>query len=430
MRNIIDSDTLHLSTPSCDDEYDPTAITVDAARQFIIDSIKPLASTEQERLPLRQSIDRVLAEDIIAEMNVPPYDNSAMDGFALHADDIPRNGTITLKVVGNSFAGHPFLGSYTNGECVRIMTGAVIPAGCNTVIPQEHVEQLDAANIKIDGRARLGENVRFAGEDIRLGQTVLTCGRRLTAADLGLLSSLGINNVAVMPRLRVAFFSTGDELQAVGEALQPGQIYDSNRYTLLGMLSHQYCDITDLGVVGDDPMQVRNILQLAAKSHDVIISSGGVSVGEADYIRQVLNELGDIVFWKVAMKPGRPLTFGRLQQALFFGLPGNPVAVMVSFNQFVQPALQRFGGEIVHPPLILRAVTSSPLKKRAGRTEYQRGILNQASDGGLTVCKTGEQGSGILLSMSQANCFIVLTADQTRVEAGSTVIVQPFANWL
>lgn len=430
MRNIIVSDSLHLSTPSCDDECDPTAITVDAARQFIIDSIKPLASAEQERLPLRQSIDRVLAEDIIAEMNVPPYDNSAMDGFALHANDIPRNGTITLKVVGNSFAGHPFLGNYTNGECVRIMTGAVIPAGCNTVIPQEHVEQLDAANIKIDGRARLGENVRFAGEDIRLGQTVLTCGRRLTAADLGLLSSLGINNVAVMPRLRVAFFSTGDELQAVGEALQPGQIYDSNRYTLLGMLSHQYCDITDLGVVGDDPMQIRNILQLAAESHDVIISSGGVSVGEADYIRQVLNELGDIVFWKVAMKPGRPLTFGRLQQALFFGLPGNPVAVMVSFNQFVQPALQRFGGEIVRPPLILRAVTSSLLKKRAGRTEYQRGILNQAPDGGLTVCKTGEQGSGILLSMSQANCFIVLTADQTRVEAGSTVIVQPFANWL
>lgn len=430
MRNMIDNDILHLSRPSCGDEHDPTAITVDVARQSIIDCIKPLASTEQERLPLRQSIDRVLAEDIIAEMNVPPYDNSAMDGFALHADGIPQNGTVTLKVVGNSFAGHPFFEGCTSGECVRIMTGAVIPAGCNTVIPQEHVELLGAVSIRIDGRARLGENVRFVGEDIRLGQTVLTCGRRLTAADLGLLSSLGINNVAVMRRLRVAFFSTGDELQTVGEALQPGQIYDSNRYTLFGMLSRQHCDITDLGVVGDDPMQVRNTLQLAAKSHDVIISSGGVSVGEADYIYQVLNELGDIIFWKVAMKPGRPLTFGRLQQALFFGLPGNPVAVMVSFSQFVQPALQRFGGEIARPPLILRAVTSSLLRKRAGRTEYQRGILSQASDGELTVCKTGEQGSGILRSMSQANCFIVLTADQTRVEAGSTVIVQPFASWL
>jgi len=430
MPNNIDSGRLHLSKSSCGDEHDPTAITVDVAQQFIIDCIKPLAFTKQERLSLRQSIDRVLAEDIIAEMNVPPYDNSAMDGFAFCADDIPRNGTVTLKVVGNSFAGHPFLGRCTSGECVRIMTGAVIPAGCNTVIPQEHVEMLGAASIRIDGRTRLVENIRFFGEDIRLGQTVLTCGRRLTAADLGVLSSLGINNVAVMPRLRIAFFSTGDELQPIGEALKLGQIYDSNRNVLFGMLSRLHCNITDLGVVGDDQIQLHNILQEAAKNHDVIISSGGVSVGEADYIRQVLNELGEIVFWKVAMKPGRPLTFGRLEQALFFGLPGNPVAMMVSFNQFVHPALQHLSGEIVRPPLILQAMNSLLLTKRAGRVEYQRGILSQASDGGLTVCKTGEQGSGILLSMSQANCFIILAADQTRVEAGEKVIVQPFGNWL
>jgi Molybdopterin biosynthesis enzyme len=296
MPNNIDSGRLHLSKSSCGDEHDPTAITVDVAQQFIIDCIKPLAFTKQERLSLRQSIDRVLAEDIIAEMNVPPYDNSAMDGFAFCADDIPRNGTVTLKVVGNSFAGHPFLGRCTSGECVRIMTGAVIPAGCNTVIPQEHVEMLGAASIRIDGRTRLVENIRFFGEDIRLGQTVLTCGRRLTAADLGVLSSLGINNVAVMPRLRIAFFSTGDELQPIGEALQLGQIYDSNRNVLFGMLSRLHCNITDLGVVGDDQIQLHNILQEAAKNHDVIISSGGVSVGEADYIRQVLNELGEIVF--------------------------------------------------------------------------------------------------------------------------------------
>ncbi|AMK76530.1 MULTISPECIES: gephyrin-like molybdotransferase Glp [Methylomonas] len=430
MRNLTNNDTLQLNRPSCVDEYDPTTITVDVARQFILDYIKPLASTDWERIPLRHSMDRVLAEDIIAEMNVPPYDNSAMDGFALHAIDIPQNGTTTLKIVGDSLAGHPFLEECSSGECIRIMTGAMIPAGCNTIIPQEHVELLGAESIKIDGRSRLGDNVRSAGEDIRLGQTVLTCGRRLTAADLGLLSSLGVNNVAVIRRLRVAFFSTGDELQATGEPLQPGQIYDSNRYTLFGMLSRQHCDITDLGVVGDDPVHLYNTLELAAKNHDVIISSGGVSVGAADYIHQVMSELGEIVFWKVAMKPGRPLIFGRLQKALFFGLPGNPVAVMVSFNQFVQPALQRFGGEILHPPLILRAQTRSLLKKRAGRTEYQRGILSQTPDGVSTVCKTGDQGSGILFSMSQANCFIVLTADQTRVEIGSTVIVQPFATWL
>ncbi|WAR46102.1 molybdopterin molybdotransferase MoeA [Methylomonas rapida] len=429
MYHMKDCKGLNQNKSNCCDKHDSTVLTVDVARKLIVDYIDPLASTEQEYLPLQQSIDRVLAEDIISKMNVPPYDNSAMDGFALHADDIPLNGAAVLKIVGYSFAGHPFLEVCSRQECICVMTGAVIPAGCNTVIPKEHVEFLDATSIKVDSSAGPKENIRFAGEDIRLGQIVLKRGRRLTAADLGLLASLGINNVAVIRRLRVAFFSTGDELQVAGEILQPGQIYDSNRYTLFGMLSGLHCEITDLGVVGDDPMHVRNILQLAAMNHDVIISSGGVSVGEADYVHQVLNELGDIVFWKVAIKPGRPLIFGSLQQTLFFGLPGNPVAVMVSFCQFVQPALQRFGGEIFRPHLMLRAVTSSHLNKKAGRTEYQRGILSQAADGELTVCSTGEQGSGILLSMSQANCFIVLNANQTRVEAGSTVIVQPFDNW-
>ena len=421
---------LNLSGPACGDDRDNSAITVEQARQTIRDFVTPLSMVEQEIVPLLQAMDRVLAEDIIAKLNVPPYNNSAMDGFALSGDAIPRQGVRELTVVGNSFAGHPFLAACKTGECIRIMTGGIVPDGCNTVIPQEQVEILGNTRIRIDGRARAGDNVRLAGEDISLGQTVLKRGRRITAADLGLIASLGIQYVSVLRRLRIAFFSTGDELCAIGGELLPGQIYDSNRYTLFGMLSHLHCEITDLGVVADDPLQLRNMLQMAANRHDVVMSTGGVSVGEADHVRQVLSELGDIVFWKVAMRPGRPLIFGRLQQACFFGLPGNPVAVMVSFCQFVQPALQCLAGEVASPPLILQAVSCSILNKRAGRTEYQRGILSQAADGSLSVCKTGEQGSGILLSMSRANCFIVLTAEQTRVEVGSIVRVQPFADWL
>lgn len=433
LNNLIDTnmtDTLHLSTPSCGDDHDPAAIPAEIARQRILDAVTPLAETETERLPLLQSLDRVLSEPVIAGINVPPHDNSAMDGYALNAGELPGNGTRDLRVIGDSFAGHPFNAACGRGECVRIMTGAVIPAGTDTVIPQEHVEMLNEQTIRIDGRTRPGENVRQAGEDLMLGQTVLDKGRRITAADLGLLASLGISAIPVLRRLRVAFFTTGDELRGVGEALRPGEIHDSNRYTLFGMLTHQHCLISDLGVVGDDPQALRAALKAAAKEHDVIISTGGVSVGAADHVRSALSELGHIDFWKVAMKPGRPLTFGHVQQAWFFGLPGNPVAAMVSFCQFVQPALQRLAGETANPPLSLHATTTSTLKKRAGRTEYQRGILSLAEDGSMQVRKTGEQGSGILLSMSRANCFIVLSAEQTHVEPGAQVMVQPFAGFL
>ncbi len=419
-----------MSTPSCSDDHDPAALPADIARQRILDKITPLGVEDTERLPLRQALDRVLSEDIMATINVPAHNNSAMDGYALNAHDLPVSGIRELRVVGASFAGHPFQGVCGDGECIQIMTGAVIPEGTDTVIPQEQVEPVGSTHLRIDGRTRAGDNVRAAGEDIRLGQTVLARGRRVTAADLGLLAALGIPQVSVMRRLRVAFFSTGDELRSVGEALRPGEIYDSNRYTLYAMLTHQHCEFTDLGVVRDDPSALRTALQSAAHGYDVIISSGGVSVGEADHVRQVLGVLGDIAFWKVAMKPGRPLTFGHLGKTVFFGLPGNPVAVMVSFCQFVQPALQRLAGETPAPPLSLRAVSASALKKRAGRTEYQRGILSQAEDGSLSVCKTGEQGSGVLTSMSRANCFIVLPSEQTRVEPGTEVTVQPFAGWL
>ena len=424
------TNTLHLSAPSCGDDHDPSAIPAEIARQRILGAITPLAETETECLPLLQSLDRVLSESVVAGANVPPHDNSAMDGYALHAGELPASGTRDLRIIGDSFAGHPFSGECGRGECVRIMTGAVIPAGTDTVIPQEHVEVIDELTIRIDARTRSGENVRKIGEDLRLGQPVLYKGRRVTPADLGLLASLGITDVSVQRRLRVAFFTTGDELRGIGEDLRPGEIHDSNRYTLFGMLTHQHCLITDLGVVGDDPPALRAALKVAAREHDVIISTGGVSVGAADLVRSALSELGHIDFWKVAMKPGRPLTFGHVRQALFFGLPGNPVAAMVSFCQFVQPALQRLAGETANPPLSLYATTTSTLKKRAGRTEYQRGILSPAEDGSMQVRKTGEQGSGILLSMSRANCFIVLSAEQTRVEPGAQIMVQPFAGFL
>lgn len=424
------TDTLNLTTPSCSDEYDSLALPTAVALQRILDAITPLGDGRTERVGLREALDRVLAEHLLATIDVPAYDNSAMDGYALNAEDLPKEGTRELRIAGTGLAGHSYQGRCGSGECVRIMTGAVIPDGTDTVIPQEHVELVDAATIRIDGRTGAGDNVRAAGEDIRCGQKVLARGRRLKAADLGLVASLGIAQVSVMRRLRVAFFSTGDELRPVGEALRPGEIYDSNRYTLYAMLTHQHCEVTDMGVVRDDPAALGAALQRAAEEHDVVISSGGVSVGEVDYVRRVLSELGDISFWKVAMRPGRPLTFGHIGRAVFFGLPGNPVAVMVTFSQFVQPALQRLAGEIADPPLSLPAVSTSALRKRAGRTEFQRGILSRNEDGSLTVCKTGQQGSGVLTSMSHANCFIVLPAAQMRVEPGTTVTVQPFAGWL
>lgn len=422
--------TLNLTAPSCSDEHDSSALSTDAALQRILEAIRPPEDAGTERVDLLVALDRVLGEDVRATLDVPGHDNSAMDGYALNAADLPETGTRSLSIAGSALAGHPFLGACRRGECVRIMTGAVMPEGTDTVVPQEHVELPEESSLRIDGRTRPGDNVRRAGEDIRRGQTVLMAGRRLRAADIGLLASLGISQVCVRPRLRVALISTGDELRTPSERLHPGEIYDSNRYTLSAMLTHEHCEITQLGVVRDEPDALRAALRAAAGNHDMVVTSGGVSVGDADYVRDILEELGDVAFWKVAMKPGRPLTFGHIGKAVFFGLPGNPVAVMVTFSQFVKPALRRLSGETFEPPLTLQAVSTSTFNKRAGRTEYQRGILSQQADGSLTVRKTGQQGSGVLTSMSSGNCFIVLPAEQTLVEPGTVVTVQPFAGWL
>jgi molybdopterin molybdotransferase len=409
---------------SCADDYDPMSLSVEDALARILANVAPVSDRQQ--VPVAETLNRILAADIVSTMNVPAHTNSAMDGYAILGADLPAQGTRELAMIGTAYAGRPYLAAVGSGQCVRIMTGAPLPPGTDTVVMQERVERGDD-RIRLDGSTRVGENVRQAGEDIRAGQVVLASGRRLMPADIGLLASLGIATVPVFRPLRVAFFSTGDELRPVGDPLGPGDVHDSNRYTLRGMLQRLGAELKDVGIVRDTPAQTRAAFETAAAGQDVIISSGGVSVGEADFVKSVLNELGHAEFWKVAMKPGRPLTFGHVRGAVFFGLPGNPVSVMVTFYQFVQPALRRMMGETDTAALRLKAVCRSKLNKRPGRVEFQRGVLVQDSDGSLVVRKTGMQGSGILTSMSHANCFIILPQDCESVEPGQIVDVQPFA---
>jgi len=413
-----------LTTPaSCQDDHDPASLPPAAALNRIIAAITPLADTE--KVGIRQALGRVLAEDIISPVNVPPGTNSAMDGYAVHSSDVPAEGTRDLQLAGTAYAGKLFPQRVVPGQCVRIMTGAVMPRGTDTVIMQEHAE-VHGNLIRIGAGTKTGANVRAAGEDIAVGEKVLNKGTMLTPADIGLIASLGSGEVNVTRRARVAFFATGDELRSIGEALEPGQIYDSNRYTLYGMLARIGVDILDMGVIEDKRDALRQAFAQAAATADVLITTGGVSVGEADYVKEVLEEIGSINFWKIAIKPGRPLAFGKIRNTWFFGLPGNPVSVMVTFYQFVQPALRHFMGANENQPVTLRVPCVSKLKKRPGRVEYQRGILERDANGHPIVRKTGAQGSGILSSMSQANCFIILPFASGDVEPDTLVEVQPF----
>ncbi|HTP48477.1 MAG TPA: gephyrin-like molybdotransferase Glp [Casimicrobiaceae bacterium] len=413
-----------LREASCADDYDPNSMPVAKARELIASFLVPVSAVE--RVHVRSALGRVLAEDLVSPLDVPGHDNSAMDGYAVRFADLKHDGETLLKRVGESFAGKPWDGAIGAGECVRIFTGGVMPQGADTVVMQERASE-DAAGVRIAAGAvgKAGTNRRFAGEDLKRGQTVFRAGQRLRPAELGMIASLGIGEVNVYRRLRVAFFSTGDELRSIGTPLGAGDVYDSNRYTLYGVLTRLGCEVIDMGVVADDPASLERAFESAAQAADVVITSGGVSVGEADYVKRLLDKLGEVLFWKIAMKPGRPLAYGKLRNAHFFGLPGNPVSVMVTFYEFVRDALLTLQGQREIAPLpTFKVPLSAPIKKTPGRTEFQRGILSADGAGGWTVRTTGDQGSGILSSMSRANCFIVLPAETGNVAAGELVDVQ------
>jgi molybdopterin molybdotransferase len=388
---------------------------------------------------LRSALGRVLAQDVMSPISVPSHDNSAMDGYALRSADLQAGQLTRLAIVDTIFAGRPSAVAVQAGQCARIMTGGVMPESCDTVIPQELVagagSSVDENALQIEikpGSVQAGDNRRFKGEDLMMGAAALKKGRIVRPCDLGLLASLGIAEVAVQRRLRVAFFSTGDELRSIGEQLDPGCVFDSNRYTLFGMLTRLGCDIIDMGSVRDDPQSLEAALRSACENADAIITSGGVSVGAADYTKQMMAALGDVTFWKIGMRPGRPLAFGKIasngHSAFLFGLPGNPVAVMVSFYFFARSALlHMMGASLAETQMpLLRVQSGCAIRKKPGRTEYQRGILALGEDGLQRVRITGSQGSGVLRSMSEANCMVVLHDEQGNVAIGDMVDIVLF----
>jgi molybdopterin molybdotransferase len=408
---------------SCISDYDPDALPVAKANEVIRSFISPVSGVQ--KVPVRAALGRVLAKEIVSPIDVPSHDNSAMDGYAVRSADLPRTEAITFTEIGAAFAGKEFAGKVGPRQCVRVMTGAVMPQGTDTVVIQEAVAA-DGGRIAIPPGQEPGQNRRLAGEDLRKGKPALRAGTLLRPAELGLIASLGIGEVSVRRKLKVAFFSTGDELVSVGKKLKAGEVYDSNRYTLWGMLNRLGCEVIDLGVVRDDPKKLEAAFRRAAADADAVVTSGGVSVGEADFTKQMMAKLGEVVFWKIAMRPGRPMAFGRIRargkSAYLFGLPGNPVAVMVTFYHFVRGALLTLMGRSDTDLPLLRAKAETAMRKKPGRTEYQRGIL-ELKNGEWSVRITGAQGSGILRSMSEANCFVVLAHEQGAVKAGDYVDV-------
>jgi len=413
-------------TTSCLDPFESDAISVDNAREIIYEKIIPIQASV--KIALREALNQYLAEDLISTINVPPHINAAMDGYALAGSDLPNDKVRSYSVSGTTYAGVPSDKAYSKGSVFRIMTGGVMPKNTDTVVPQELVNILDDGSIEIDTQQSTGQNVRHPGEDIAKGAVIFKKGHRISAADLGIIASLGKGEVNILRRPRVAFFSTGDELKSIGETLNEGDIYDSNRYTLFALLKNLDVEIIDLGVIRDTKEAIENAFIDAAKLADIVITSGGVSVGEADFIKPTLKKLGDTHFWKLAMKPGRPLTFGSYHDSWFFGLPGNPVAVMVTFMQFVQPAINYLASGSVKSEITIQAKCLQDIKKRPGRTEFIRAIVSQSDHHGLEVKLTGKQGSGILMSMSLANCFIHLPVESNGIAAGDIVEIMPFKN--
>jgi molybdopterin molybdotransferase len=413
-----------ISDSSMTDGYDPNAMSVAKAKAWIANFLKPI--DQKETIHIKDALNRVVAEPIIATMNVPNHDNSAMDGYAMNIDLLPDHGPFKLKVTGKLFAGNPLEGNLEGA--LRIMTGATIPYGLNAVIPQEHVE-LNEGVITFQTKPQANKNIRRAGEDIKTGQTILKNGRSIEPCDLGLLASLGIDSIKVYRKIKVAFFSTGDEIISLGNPLLPGQVYDSNRYSLIGLLKRLDVETFDLGVIPDDKKIIEDTLKKASDIADIVITTGGVSVGEADYMKDILKKIGEILFWKISMKPGKPLAYGKIGQCHYFGLPGNPVSTMVTFYQFVREAVLTLSGQTPIPKIpIIKAKLLGPLKKIPGRTEFQRGTYEQDDQGTFKVSPLKDQGSGILRSMSEANCFILLHEDTAHLEKDMWVDIQLFDN--
>jgi molybdopterin molybdotransferase len=405
--------------------YDPQALTARQVNEFLAYLVEPVAETEN--VGVFEALGRVLAQDMISPISVPPHDNSAMDGYAFAGAQLKNENPLTLEIVGTALAGEAWQGTVGPGQCVKIMTGAIMPAGLDTVAPQEFVQLAADGRVSIPPKLlRAGDNRRLKGEDLQQGRAALHAGTRLGPAACGLVASLGLPAVPVKRRLRVAYFSTGDEILSLGEAPREGAVYDSNRYTVFGMLTRLGCEVIDMGVVRDDPALLESAFTTAASKADAIVTSGGVSVGEADYTKAMMKKLGDVAFWRIAMRPGRPMAVGRIGESVLFGLPGNPVAVMVTFLAFVRPALLRMMGSIAADLPLLKARSTEAIRKKPGRTEYQRGLVTTTADGALQVRTTGNQGSGVLSSMVQANGLIVLNHAQGNVGAGDEVDVMMF----
>ncbi|PAJ73016.1 molybdopterin molybdotransferase [Pseudoalteromonas sp. NBT06-2] len=405
---------------SCDSQQG-SFLPFENALKRLLNSAKP--SQIQESISINQACGRILAQDILSPVNVPPHNNSAMDGYALRSDDL--NNDTTLMKIGYSFAGQPFDGKVEQGQCVRIMTGAVIPDGADCVIMQENTAVADE-NITFIKPVTQGENIRNIGEDIKSGALVLTQGHKLVAADIGLLASLGIESIDVFSKVKVAVMSTGDELVEPGGILKPGQIFESNRYTVISMLKALPVEIIDLGIISDEQSILRKTFEHANAIADVVVSSGGVSVGEADYVKDILTKMGEMNFWKIAIKPGKPFACGKLPNSYFIGLPGNPVSATVTFDQLALPFIKKLSGENISPRVRLNAKVIDVFKKRPGRLEFQRGIASQDEAGLWQVKSTGAQGSGILSSLSRANCYVILEQGSNGLTSGESVKIELF----
>tara|TARA_R110000737_G_scaffold4096_2_gene13622 strand:+ start:16528 stop:17763 length:1236 start_codon:yes stop_codon:yes gene_type:complete len=402
----------------------PGLMPFEKALETMLAAITPI--TDLESITLTEGLARVLSTDITSPINVPPHNNSAMDGYAFAHASLANQAS--LKLTGRSMAGQPYQGVCGQGECIRIMTGAKMPDGCDSVEMQENC-QVEGDNVRFLAKGELADHVRYAGEDINKGQVVFHKGRRLSAIDIGVLASLGINELKVFRKLNVALIATGDELKALGQPLGSGDIYESNSYALAGMLKNLNVNVIDFGVIVDDESAIRTAFMQADKQADAVISSGGVSVGDADYTKLVLEQIGNIAFWKIAMKPGKPFAFGTLPNSVFFGLPGNPVSAMVTADLLTMPALMKLQHCNAALPITLKAKALTDLRKSAGRMDFQRGVLSTDSEGLLTVNSTGSQGSGILTSIASANCYIVLPAEQGRVQAGEIVNIRLFERY-